>query len=361
MSSPPEQDLPPGPYDADAAAEDDLWFLPALPDPDSSPADLPWARLDRGTADLRVPAWREAEKDLADPIARAAVALGALDERVRQGPPGLRRRLVCAEVAELSWHLGDRVTVDRLALYLVLRLTAVNEDGAALSRAAWAVRRLERGGPADLQDLAGFLGRSLRDDLQDHDLATRPMGTEFDALARDWEAELHEARDLTPLGRAALAWHGWRKRGLSGDDALLEGAVAAARIGAALLRPDGLGFVPVALGGSNPLLEPGTAKQRLAAWLQGVEQAALRGLMEADRLSRWQILARERTRSLSGRTPERLVAALTAWPLASAPMLEAETGASRAAVQRNMTRFEDLGLVQEVTGQSRFRYWRLAM
>ncbi|MCA8882908.1 MAG: hypothetical protein KDA50_04065 [Rhodobacteraceae bacterium] len=350
-----------GPYDPDPDAEEDLWFLPAPPDPDASPADLPWAGPSRPGWDLRVPTWATAEAALAGDLARAALALGALDERVRTGPAGLRQRLVCAEVAELSWHLGDRVTVDRLALYLVLRLAAVGEDAAALARAAWAVRRLDRGGAADLSDLAAFLGRSLRDTLPDADLATRPVGTEFDALARDWEAELADAAGQHPLTRSALAWHGWRRRGLSGDAALLEGAVTAARIGAEALRPGGLGFVPVALGGNSPLIEGGSARARLAAWLRAVEQAALRGLMEADRLSRWEAEARTRTASMSGRIPAQLLAALLAWPLVSAPMLEAETGASRAAVQRNMNRFQDLGLVQEVTGQARFRYWRLAL
>jgi len=64
---------------------------------------------------------------------------------------------------------------------------------------------------------------------------------------------------------------------------------------------------------------------------------------------------------LSGRTALPLITALAAWPFASAPVLEAETGASRAAVQRNMTRFEDMGLVREITGQARFRFWTAAM
>ena len=39
-------------------------------------------------------------------------------------------------------------------------------------------------------------------------------------------------------------------------------------------------------------------------------------------------------------------------------MAEALTGASRAAVQRNLKWKEDRGLIREVTGQGRFRMWR---
>lgn len=350
-----------GPYDADDTEEDDLWFMPAPLDED--PADLPWAAPKVGGPDLRAGAWAAAQAAQSAQLARTAVLLGALDERVRMGQTGLRQRLICSEVAELCWHLGDRVTVDRLALYLVLRLAAVGEDGTTLARAAWAVRRLDRGGDvaADLEDLAGFLGRARRDENFDVDLSTRPMGAEFDALVRDWRAELDTGGDLHPLVRAALAWHGWRRRGLSGESALLEGAVMAARLGAGALRPGGLGFVPMAMGSGGALISGGEVPDRLAAWLRGIEQAALRGLMEADRLSRWETLARDRTARLSGRTPGQLITALMSWPLVSAPMLEEATDASRAAIQRNLLRFEDLGLVREVTGQSRFRFWRLEM
>jgi len=42
-------------------------------------------------------------------------------------------------------------------------------------------------------------------------------------------------------------------------------------------------------------------------------------------------------------------------------MAEELTGASRAAVQRNLACLEALGLVKEVTGQGRYRVWRAVL
>lgn len=61
---------------------------------------------------------------------------------------------------------------------------------------------------------------------------------------------------------------------------------------------------------------------------------------------------------LSGRTPPTLRAALTEWPLLFAHMTQALTGASRAAVQRNLAWMDAHGRVREVTGQGRFRVCR---
>ena len=362
-SEPPSDDaaedlLPPGPYDPVPGEEDTLWFLPDEAAPTAG--DPPWRILRSDAAASRPADWAAAEAANAGLLARAALTLGALDERVRHCAEGLRRRLVCLEAAELSWHLGERVTVDRLALYMVQRLSATGVDAQPLARAAWAVRRLERSQPPDPDALAEFLGREavLRSGA---DVLTRPVGAEFAALAADWRRELEAGAVLHPVTRAALAWHAWRRHGLSGDEAMIEGAVVAARLGGAALRPGGLGFLPVALGGSAPLRGAAGAHEALSAWLQGVEAAALRGLMEADRVDRWLRRAEDAIAPMSGRTPSRLLAALQKWPLVSAPMLETETGVSRAAVQRNMTRLEELGLVDEVTGQSRFRFWRLAL
>ena len=41
-------------------------------------------------------------------------------------------------------------------------------------------------------------------------------------------------------------------------------------------------------------------------------------------------------------------------------MAEQLTGASRAAVQRNLAWMEAQGLIREVTGQGRFRIWKAA-
>lgn len=41
----------------------------------------------------------------------------------------------------------------------------------------------------------------------------------------------------------------------------------------------------------------------------------------------------------------------------AAPQAEAETGASRAAVQRNLDTLAERGLIREITGQGRFRVW----
>jgi DNA-binding IclR family transcriptional regulator len=62
--------------------------------------------------------------------------------------------------------------------------------------------------------------------------------------------------------------------------------------------------------------------------------------------------------SLSGRTPPALRALLTEWPLVSAPMADALTGVSRAAVQRTLASMDARGLIREVTGQDRYRMWR---
>ena len=74
----------------------------------------------------------------------------------------------------------------------------------------------------------------------------------------------------------------------------------------------------------------------------------------------WQAGAEQATADLSGRTPARLIDCLARWPLVSAPLAEAETGASRAAVQRNLDLLVTRGLAREITGQGRYRVWALS-
>ena len=62
---------------------------------------------------------------------------------------------------------------------------------------------------------------------------------------------------------------------------------------------------------------------------------------------------------LSGKTPPMLRDLFTSWPLISVQMAEKLTGAHRATVQRNIDWMEEPSLIREVTGQGRYRMWRI--
>ncbi len=134
----------------------------------------------------------------------------------------------------------------------------------------------------------------------------------------------------------------------------LEAAVLGARLAAG---QGALPFLPLTLVGFSALTASGSPEARLAGWITGAQRAVLSALLALDRLAQWRARAMAETADLQGRTPARLIAALAAQPMLAAPQAEAETGASRAAVQRNHDVLVDRGLIREVTGQGRFRVW----
>ena len=335
----------PGPYDGETA-EEDLWFLPG---PSEDEPDL-LAPLPRGEPDehAQIKAWSQAQGAQALHLAQVAARFGALYQRLRLAPRGWRHRLALMEASNLSWLAGDRVSVDRLGLWQAMRISASGDDTTALQSAAWAFRRLS-GGPGPEPDLAGFLNR--------HEVeGEEPLSDRVAA----WNALMEAAAHLHPIVRACLAFHLWPLSGIGPEGDILEGGVVSLRISAS----DGQGsalFVPVLSGGAGRLRGGGEPADRLRRWLQASEQGIIRAMRHLDQLEQWEIKARDRVAGLSGRTPLLLIEALLGWPLVTAPMAEDLTGASRAAVQRNLAWFEAQGLVQELTGQGRFRMWRVAI
>ncbi len=89
-----------------------------------------------------------------------------------------------------------------------------------------------------------------------------------------------------------------------------------------------------------------------------METACLTAMRHLDDIEAWSAWAQAMMTQLSGRTPPALRRVLTEWPLVSAPMAEALTGASRAAIQRNLAWMQQQGLIREMTGQGRYRMWR---
>ncbi|MGR3377335.1 helix-turn-helix domain-containing protein [Salipiger abyssi] len=356
MNYPETEDGPEGPYDPAPAAEEDLWFLPAPPDPDAAGL-APLPRADR-RALLPLEAWRAAQAAQAAELARAALAFGALEQAAAEDE-GLIRRLALTEASEISWQAGLRAPPERLALYGAGRLLGLGDAARDMARAHWARRRLE-GGADPVTDPAGFLGRRGRaGDRRPTGWEGAPQGGEFAALAEEWQARIAAAEALHPFVRAALAEPLWRALELSaGEAAGVEARVASARI-AAVAGRGRLGFVPVAMGGRS--VSGGGAEARLAGWLHAAEQGALRGLLIARRLSDWQARAAEALSGLSGRTPPALITVLRRHPLVPAALAVSETGASAAAVQRNLALLEARGLIRERSGQSRFRFWEAAL
>lgn len=322
----------PGPYDSPEV--EDLWFLPDAAEEGGPLRGTPPGQL------IDSAAWRAAEATLAGDLAELAFDLGRLAERVRGAGPGAVQRLALEEAASLSWWTADRVGADRLALWLSYRIGAADEGGEGLIRTAWAARRLmappQSGVAATVADLLGETGRG------------------DPALATDVAGVLRDLSGLTSVSRGCAAFHLWRSLDERPDH--LRGLEAAV-LGARLAGQGGLPFLPLALTGFGALTATGAVDRRLAAWIAGAHRAVLSALMALERLTDWRARALAETTDLSGRTPQLLIAAVAAHPMLAAAQAEAETGASRAAVQRNLDILQTRGLIREVTGQGRFRVW----
>ena len=329
------------------ADEEDLWFLPGPLE--EEPDDLPpGPRAEPRDSDV-INDWTKAEGVHAARLARVAARLGALDDRLLRGPEGWRHRLALIEAADLSWFAGDRVSSDRLALWISMRLSGAQDDPNALARVGWAVRRLT-GGPGPMADLAAFLDRRDPENLEDCAERLRDR-------AAGWLEVMETAADLHPITRACMGFHLWSLAGLGQHGDQIEAAVTAARI--AVSDGSGAIFAPLAMGGAGGLRASGSPLERLARWLDGMNSAVLTAMRTLDDIEAWAGRAEKVMAQLSGRTPTALRKTFSRWPLVSTPMAEAVTGASRTAVQRNLAWMEEIGLIREVTGQGRYRMWSL--
>ena len=359
---------------ADTQDDADLWFLPGpLED---EPDDLPPGPEREAQESEIVDTWRAAEAGQAAQLAHVAARLGILDERLRRGPAGWRQRLALIEASELSWLTQDRIGLDRLSLYMALRVSTAADDAQALYRIGWTVRRLA-GGPGPLghrstvADLEAFLDRRDRpgqgESLKDTGAPIRMQELEnreaFETRAASWLAMMRQAAALHPVTRACMGSHLWHVAELSPIDDPLEAAVTAARVAVSDLagsagRPSVI-FAPIAMGGGVGFRAIGDPSARLARWLSAMESAVFGALRRLEEIEAWNEAAAEVMAPLSGKTPPILREVFTSWPLVSAQMAEKITGAHRATVQRNIDWMEERGLIREVTGQGRYRMWRI--
>lgn len=328
----PDEELP----------EEDLWFLPGPPEDDLPPGAMPLPQAEQSPL-FDPAAWRKAQDARSDDLARLAQLFGELDLRLRGAPAGARQRLALREASDLSWWCGDRLALDRLSLWHVLRIGATEDTEQAFARAGWAVRRLS-GGAAPVEGIGAFLER-----LGD--------GADPDGVI-ELAGLLDDIGDLHPVTQAAMLFQAWRMLGFARSREI-EGATLAARHAASMSRKPGQGalFLPLAMSGADTFRLQGPPEAKLGQWIAGAERATLAALLHLEMLADWQHKARAAVAGLSGRTPAQLIAVFATWPLVTAPLAEAETGASRASIQRNLDRLTGLGLIRELTGQGRYRVW----
>ncbi|NGQ93329.1 hypothetical protein G5V65_20795 [Rhodobacter sp. HX-7-19] len=304
----------------------------------------PRSRTERGSL-VDPQEWLDAQGRLSGDLASACLAFGRLDARLSTAGEGMRLRLALQEIADLGWLTGSRIGVERLSLFIALRIGA-GDDAALLGHFAWGVRRLTGPGKvvgqgrwaASLASFLGFEGEAVLD------LADAMEGTEV----------------LHPITQAAFLFHALKMAGAERDARDIEGGVTAARLAGEKLGRGAL-FLPLALGSGTALRGQGTVLARLAAFLRGAEQASLSALMMIERMTDWEERVREALKDCSGRTPGELVQVFARWPMVSAPMAEEHVGASRAAVQRNLDLMTARGVIREITGQGRYRIWTAAL
>lgn len=354
----PDDDTQRSLYDPEPVAEEDLWFLPATPD-DVAPTDMPWPIASRETS-LEPKVWQAAEQQQYRGLLAAVMAVTKFGERLKQFPDEVAERFAIDTTSAILRSEGTWLSAEQIALYRTLR---VGSDDAAqdLSRADWAVRRLAAGRVGPTDGLHAFLGRSAVPDPQQMPGEDRPLGDELEALSDRWVFALENLKDCHALTQAAYGFASWRSEGITPYEELLEPTIAALLIGAGDLAP----FLPMAQGYrlDRHSLRAGSAgaEERLAVFNGAIEAGALGAALELDRLAAWQEKARAGVSDLSGRTPPRMVAALLKAPVVSADWLAKEVGCTTVSVRRNLKLFVERGLVREVTGQERYRFWTVAV
>lgn len=356
--------MPPSIYDRDEAEGDPVhWFEPPpiepLIDLDARPAPA--------LAVSESDDWDRAQRTLSSSLAAAVDAVARLDERLLSQPrerrEGSLRHLALLEITDLVWAEGHRVRPERLALVDLERLGRMGEDAVVLGRATSALRRA-LAGPRILNDaeaVATALGHRAVPEPGANG-AYDPIRDLLPEMARErsdaWLSAV-DSLDAHPIVRAGFGFRLWLRGAMH---ELLEPATLAGHVALAPARAGiemGLTFLPLALCRPPAALRyGGTAETCLAAWLDAVAGAAAAGRAQLSVLAEWRDRTAKVIQGMQGRGAPSLADLFLARPVLSASVVAAELGFTGTRSRDLLTAFERRGLVREMTGQGRFRYWQ---
>jgi Protein of unknown function (DUF1612)/HTH DNA binding domain len=180
-------------------------------------------------------------------------------------------------------------------------------------------------------------------------------GRDEDRRLTEWQALVRATKELPPVLRAAIAVDAWREM-----DVLQRAPWLGRLLVAGLLREIGVTtahLVSINLGLKSVPREKRQARDqttRILAFLQAIEEAAMTGLKEHDRLilAREQMLRRLKGKRANSKLPQ-LIEFVLARPLVSSTMIEKEL---KVTLQGALNLVGELSL-REMTGRGRFRAW----
>jgi hypothetical protein len=328
---------------------------------------------------------------LIGPVARATEVFARLDERLARSPvrDGFVERRHFADAAAALWLEGELVHLEDLVLHdahmdvrtptheltrahAVLRARrqifgrapdwALGRDGLRqLTGRGGAAAPAENGREGEGSAAPGLDPDEPRQADEPHSLAAEfaaidaVLDWDEDARLAEWQDVLADTRELPAVLRAAILLEAW-----SEIEVLQHAAWLGPLLVAALLRQEGLAAGHLAclhLGAKNIPRERRRARtrsDRLLAFVDAVQEAALTGLKEHDRLvlAKNQMERRLRERRASSRLSD-LVDLVLSRPIVSTGMIQ---DGLRVSKQGALNLVGELSL-REMTGRGRFRAW----
>ena len=298
----------------------------------------------------------QVQTSLIDAVAEQSALAARLTHDARVA--GAVERLALDEVADAMWLGGDAGARDRLPLYAADVQAA---QGAGDQLALWALRRLtDRTDPAtlDLDGLRAFLGlhRRARDTPHDTDWHLFPMaaGEELDSALQEWLGIAALLAPHHPLVRGAVLFRAWRWLGISAPEDIVTPLTIANRVAGQT------SFAPLAGAARRlrMLSTPGDATDKLKVMFQAFAEGAREASLTLERLALWQDRAQRHANTKAERA---VLDSIARHPVVSTRIIAQQAGMTPQAINAAARALHTQGILNEATGNTRFRLWRAAM
>ena len=343
------------------------------PSADDSPRHLTWfTSPDIDASDDAAPFvddiadWQNAEASLSDALQVAALRVGHLDMLMGLSPGQWNRAAALRMVARLSGLLDHPASTTEIGLWQDMFVAATDERARSLAWSGWATNRMYLQTPRHAaldpsrpETVLAFLDRHELPASEGNDLLfgrSRPVP--LLEHIRDWSVLMEHASVLSPVARAAFAFHAWRSCGLARRHpaGLFEALVLVAGLpsGSGRLR-DGLPFLPL----SPRAVVDGSVCRRLEAFVQDVGQSALDLRRRIEDALAWRERAMQLVTPKRARLKDVIQVFLDHDPV-SVTLVMKRSGLSRINAARHLRRLEEAGLVRLPGHPSRTRLYTMA-